>query len=81
MERSGQLYAPTSLSHERNAAPAEKEAGLAQETVWTFWRREISCLFTGIQTPNIPARNPINYTDRTGPIPYVFRLTVKINRD
>jgi len=40
MEMISQLYAPTALPHERNAATVEKEAGLAQETVRIFRRRE-----------------------------------------
>ena len=81
MEMSIQLYAPTELPHERNAAPVEKEAGLAQEKVWTLWRREVFCLCTGIQTPNLPASSLMNYTDRTVPVPYIFRLIVTINSD
>jgi len=79
MEMIGQLYAPAALPHERNAAPIEKEAGLAQETVWTFWRREISIPCTGIQTLNLPARSPMNHTDRTVPVPYPFPLILTTN--
>jgi len=81
MEINGQLYAPTALPHERNAARIEIEAGLAQETVWTYWRREISFHCTRIQTPNLPAHSLMNYTDRTVQFPYVFRLILILNSD
>jgi hypothetical protein len=72
MEISSKLYAPTALPHEINAVRIEIEAGLAQETVWTYWRREISFHCTRIQTPNLPARGLMNYTDWTVPFSYFF---------
>jgi hypothetical protein len=81
MEFSGQLYAPTALPYERNAVRIEIEAGFTQETVRTYWRREISFHYTRIQTPNLPARSLMNYTHRTVPFPYVFGLILTINSE
>jgi hypothetical protein len=81
MEMSGQLYAPTALLHERNAEPVEKKLDWLKKQSGHFGEEKIYCLSTGIQTPNLPARSLMNYTDRTVPVPYGFRLIVKINCD
>jgi hypothetical protein len=55
MEVIGKLHAPAALPSGRTPVLINHEPGWAPETVWTFWKREKSHAFTGIQSPGYPA--------------------------
>jgi hypothetical protein len=48
LDGSGQHHARPLYALEITLAPNEKEAGMAPESDWTFWRRDISVAPAGI---------------------------------
>jgi hypothetical protein len=55
MEVSGYLHAAAGLHPGKEPCTYAQSAGLTPEPVWTFWRREISLVPTGIRTPDCSA--------------------------
>jgi hypothetical protein len=77
MEVSGQLYAPTTLSPEKELqAPIGEKAGWVPESIWELWRREKSRTARNRTRAAQPVA--IRYTDWAIPTPFSISNEIEV---